>query len=59
MDENCVIVAKRFEEKVNGLMKGTKERQLTKKKKKKRPNVFKGYISKQIIVKNSFKQDDV
>jgi uncharacterized protein YnzC (UPF0291/DUF896 family) len=55
MDENCVIVAKRFEEKVNGLMKGTKERQLTKKKKKKRPNVFKGYISKQIIVKNSFK----
>jgi len=32
MDENCVIVAKRFEEKVNGLMKGTKERQLTKKK---------------------------
>jgi hypothetical protein len=35
VDENHVIVAKRIEEKVNGLVKGTKERQLTRKKKKK------------------------
>ncbi len=55
MDENHVIVAKRFEKKVNGFMKGTKERQLTRKKKKKKPNVFKGYISKTIVVKDTFK----
>jgi uncharacterized protein YnzC (UPF0291/DUF896 family) len=35
VDENHVIVAKRIEEKVNGLVKRTKERQLTRKKKKK------------------------
>jgi hypothetical protein len=40
VDENHVIVAKRFQEEVNSLMRGTKERQLT----KKRPNVFRGYI---------------
>jgi len=53
VDENHVIVAKRFEKKVNGFMKGTKERQLTRKKRK--PNVFKGYISKTIVVKDTFK----
>jgi hypothetical protein len=34
VNENHVIVAKRFEEEANGLMKGTKEMQLTQKKAK-------------------------
>jgi hypothetical protein len=55
VDVEYIVIAKMFEEEVNFLLKGSAEKQPT----KKRRIVFGGSISKFFFVKNSFKRKDV
>jgi hypothetical protein len=55
VDVNHSFIAQMFEEKMNNLLKKTKERQLSKKRK----NSFRRSISKFFSIKDIFKKKDV
>jgi len=55
VDVNHSFIAQIFEEKMNNLLKKTKERQLSKKRK----NSFRRSISKFFSIKDIFKKKDV
>jgi hypothetical protein len=54
VDANHALIVQKFEEEINGSMKGIFEKQPT----NKRPNVLKSLISKFVVVKDPFKKDD-
>jgi hypothetical protein len=55
VDVNHFLIYKKFEKEVNSLMKGNVERQLT----KKHPNPSKSSISNFLIMKVSFKNNNM
>jgi hypothetical protein len=55
VDVEHTVITKMFEEKVNSLLKGSVEKQSTKKK----MIIFNGSISKFFCIKDSFKREDV
>jgi hypothetical protein len=54
VDAHHAIVSKIFEEEMNKLVQGKEKMRPTKKKK----NVYGGFISKKIVVKNTLKKDE-